>query len=91
MARTKITWSKIREPYLYGEQGVLGRRRAEILRVEHGTWSVYQFVDGIQCVIGDPDCLPAPNRYGYNEAKKAAARWLRFQRQEPKTRPVSLR
>lgn len=76
--RAKITWSLIREQYLHGECGTLGNRRAEVLRVDLATWSVFQYVDGIQRVIGDPDLLPSPNRYSYQEAKKLAALWLRF-------------
>lgn len=90
MPQAKIAWERIREPHLYGERGRIGTRMVEVVRAYTGEWCVFQYVDGIQRVIGDPDCLPAPNRYSYNGAKQIAARWLAEQEQEQETRVFTL-
>lgn len=72
-----ITWTRIREQYLYGERATVGERVAEVIRCDTGEWSVFQYVNGKQRVIGDPDCLPAPNSYSYSAAKRVAAEWVR--------------
>lgn len=65
----KITWRKIREPNLHGEEGTCGPRRAELVRAYNSEWHVFLF-EGKKCV-------GINGKYPYQEAKHLAAKWLR--------------
>lgn len=72
MSDTATKWSRIREQYLHGEEGIRGNRKVEVIRVEFSDWECFCFIDGQP--VND-----LPGKGTYQQKKREAAEWLRPQ------------